>query len=178
MKPVRSMRYAALALLLVPGLVDGADRARALAQVVAAAANQGQPTITVLPAPSGASLQSYTAGSASLSLGRATYYGGHLAPGVAARKNSSSMVLSTRFGLQVACSGGSGSSLAEVTISLVGLDPSYTVSVDGAKLSSAASVIVLRCGSVTEHIVEVGVPKTRPAGPFACTLSFSAVAKY
>ncbi|HEV3329887.1 MAG TPA: hypothetical protein VG096_02830 [Bryobacteraceae bacterium] len=172
-RPVRSLRYAALALLLVPGLVDSADRARTVAQVVAAAASQGQPTITVLPASSGASLQNYTPASASLSLGRASYYGGYLAPGLAVRRNSSSLVLSSRFGLQVACSRQSGSSLVEVTTSLVGIDPSYTVSMDSARLASAP-VTVLRCGSVTEHVVEVEVPKAKPAGPIGGTLSFSA----
>ena len=177
MRPVRSLRYAALVFLLVPGVVDGADRSRALVRAVAAAVNQGQPIITVLPAATGASIQTYSAVSASLSFGRATYYGGRLAPGVTTRKNSSSMVISSRFGLRVTCSGASGSALAEVTMSLAGIDPSYTVSVDGARLAAASSVSVLRCGSVTEHVVEVEVPKTRPAGPIGGTLSFLAMSK-
>jgi|ERR1051326_1753143 hypothetical protein len=177
MRPLRSLRYTALTLLILPGLVAGADRNRALARALAAAANQVQPTVTILPAPTGASLQSYSAGSAALSLGHATYYGGARAPGVAAKKNSSSMVISTRFGLQVTCSGAAPSSLAEVTISLLGIDPSYAVRVDGAGLASAPSVTVLRCASVTEHVVEVEVPKTRPAGPLGGTLSFSASLK-
>jgi hypothetical protein len=175
---VRFLRHSAVAFLLLPGLALGGDRGRALARAVAAVVNQDQPTITVLPAATGASLQSYTAGSASLSLGRTTYYGGQLAPGVTAKKNRSSMTLSSRFGLQVTCSAAPPSSLAEVTISLVGLDASYTVSVDGAVLTSMSSVTVLRCGSVTEHVVEVEVPKTRPAASFRSSLSFSAVAKY
>src|SRR5579864_9285647 len=132
MRPLRSLRYTALALFIVPGLVAGADHNRSLLRAGAAAANQVQPIVTILPAATGASLQSYSAGSAALSLGRATYYGGALAPGVSAKKNSGSMVISSRFGLQVTCSGAAASSLAEVTISLLGIDSSYAVRVDGA----------------------------------------------
>lgn len=167
-----------LALLLAAGLAAGADRAHPLPPWIASASGRSQPTVTVLPAPSGAALQSDAAGGASLNLGQVAYYsGGHLAPGVSAKKNHTALVLSSRFGLRVDCGAGSRSSLAEVTISLADIDPSYTVSVDGVKLSPVPSVTVLRCGSVTEHKVEIEVPKTRPAGPLGSAITFSAATK-
>lgn len=166
------------AFLLIPGIAYGADRVRALAQVVAGAASQRQPTITVLPAASGAPLQSYTPGSASLSFGQAAYYGGHLAPGVAAQKNSGAMILTTRFGLRVDCPVGSPSPSVQVSMSLLDMDPSYVVSVDGRTLTSAPFVVPQWCGSVAEHRVDVEIPKTKLAGPIANTLSFSVAQKY
>lgn len=166
------------AFLLIPGFAADADRARAVAQVVAAAASSGQPTITVLSSASGAPLQSYAAGSAALSLGHAAYYGGRLSPGVAAQKNSSSMVLTTRFALRVDCPASSPSPSALVNVYLLDMDPSYVVSVDGRTLSSVPLVVSQWCGSVTEHRVDVEIPKTRPAGPIGSTLAFSATQKY
>jgi hypothetical protein len=170
------LRGPVLALWAVSGLAAGADRTHTLAQAMAAAVSQGQPTITILPAASGAPLQSHSGGSASLSFGRAAYYGGPRAPGVVAHKKINSLVLSTRFALKVGCSG--WSSFVEVTMSLFTMDPSYTVSVDGAELTTAPSVTVLPCGSLSEHRMDVEVNTTRPAGPIGSTVSFSAAAKY
>lgn len=164
--------------LLAPVLSAAGDRPRTLAQVVSAAAKQAQPIVTVLPAASGAPLQSYSTGGASLSMGRAAYYGGVSAPGVSTRKSSASMVLSTRFDLQVDCGDSPSSSLVEIVVSMADASPRYTVTIDGAKLSSMAWPTTLRCGSRTGHVVEVEVPKDRPAGPIASTISFSATPKY
>ena len=165
-----------LAVLPSPG--RPADRNRVLTRAISATVSQAQPTVTVMPAASGAFLQGSEAGRAILSLGRAAYYGGVSAPGVSARKGSSSMILSTRFALQVDCGANTLSPLAEIAVSLTGLDPSYTVTMDGAKLSSAASPVTLRCGSRTEHVLEVEIPKSRPAAPIASTISFAATPKY
>jgi hypothetical protein len=167
------LRGPVLALLTLPGLAVGADHARTLVQAMAAATSQALPTITILPAASGAPLESYAGGTASLSFGRAAYYGGPQAAGVDAQKNSRAMVISTRFALKVDCNGASSVSLTEVAISLFAIDPSYTVSVDGAKLSSAPSTTLLRCGSVSQHQLEVEITTTRPAGPIDSMLAFS-----
>lgn len=173
----RYLRGPVLALLAIPGFAAGADRARTLAQALAATATQGQPTVTILPSASGAQLQSYSAGSASLLFGQASYYSGRAAPGVAARKGKNSMILSTRFGLRVDCNG-APSALAEITFSLFSVDPSLAVSVDGLTLSTAPSVTVLPCGAVSEHQVQVEIPATRTAGPINSTLAISAKTKY
>jgi hypothetical protein len=166
-----------LALLAIPGVSAGADKARTLAQLVATVATQGQPTITILPSASGASLQSYSAETASLSLGQASYYSGRTAPGVAAQKSKGSMILSTRFAMKVDCNG-SPSPLADLTLSLFAVDPFLTVSMDGVKLSTTPSVTTIRCGSVTEHKLDVEISTKRPAGPIGTTLSFSAKPRY
>ena len=88
------------------------------------------------------------------------------------------MTLSTRFALQVNCGSGSLSSMAEIAVSLTGLDPSYTVTMDGVKLSSAGSPTTVRCGSRTEHVLEVEIPKDKPAGHIASAISFAATPKF
>lgn len=174
----RFLLFPILAMVVAPPPGTAADRRRAMARIVTAAANQAQPTVTVLPAATGAPLQTYSAGSAILSLGRAAYYGGASASGVSSRKGSSSMTLSTRFALQVDCGANSLSSMAEIAVSLTGLNPSYTLTMDGAKLSSAGSPTTVRCGSRTEHMIEIEIPKDKPAGPIASTISFAAALKY
>lgn len=175
---IRNVLGPLLAITMISGIAAGADRTGALAHLAAAAVTQTQPTITILPAATGASLQSNINGNASLSLGRAAYYGGSLPSGVVEQRKTASMVLSTRFGLKVDCGSGSPSSSAEVTISLAAIDPSYSVRVDGVTLLAAPSVTLLQCGSVTQHMVEVDVPKSKPAGNLASTLVFSAAPKY
>jgi len=176
---IRTRRLLGLVLILlaVPCFVLGADRARTLAQAMAAAAGRNQLTITILPAASGAELQSYAGGSGYLSFGQTAYYAAPKTPGVTERRNKGSMTLSTRFGLKVDCGRGS-SFFAEITMSLFAVDPSYSVSVDGVRLTNAGTPAVQRCGSVTEHRVEVEVSTARPAGPIGSTVSFSAAVKY
>jgi hypothetical protein len=174
MNYARSLHGLALVLLLAPGPAIGLDRARALAQAVAL---EAQPTISILPAVSGAPVAS-TAGGAWLSLGRAAYFGGKLGPGVTALQNHGSLVISTRFSLKVDCHAGPFSPSAEVTLSLASTDPSYGVSVDGARVSSAPLVTLLPCGSVTEHRLEVEISSSKPEGPIDSTVSFSARTKH
>ena len=85
------------------------------------------------------------------------------------------MVLATHFALKVDCGG--AQSLADVVISLSTGDFSYAVRVDGVTLSVLGAVQSLRCGSVSEHRLEVEIPKTRPAGLLLGTVSFSATTK-
>lgn len=171
----RRFQGSVAALVAFPLIGTAADRPHSLTQAITAAASQGQPSISVLTTASGAPLQSIGAGSASLALGRTAYYSGQAAAGVTQQKTSGSMILVTRFALKVDC--GAQSSLAEVSMSLLSPDPFYTVSVDGIKLSAADSLTVLRCGSMSEHRLEIEIPKTRPAGPIGSTVWFSATAK-
>src|SRR5579872_3591305 len=117
--------------LAIPAVGMGGERPQSLARF-AAATIQTQPAISILAAPSGAMLQSVNAGNASLSFGRAAYYGGNPTPGVTLGRSSSSMVLATHFALKVDC--GSAQSLADVAISLSNGDSSYSVRVDGVTL--------------------------------------------
>ena len=173
MRYLRRLRSLGLALLAVSGLATGADRARALSQAITASL-LSQPTVTVLPAGNGAPVEGYGAGGASLSFGQAAFSGGHPAPGVVERKSGSSMILSTRFDLKVACNAGARSSWAEVSISLATVDASWSISMDGVRLSSAPFVTELPCSSVTEHRLDVELSDTAPAGPFDTAVSFSA----
>src|SRR6266404_4875550 len=65
----------------------------------------GAPTITIFTAVTGASLQSHGAGSASLDLGRISYFRGSSAPGLRSQRRSRALVVSTRFSLKVDCPG-------------------------------------------------------------------------
>jgi hypothetical protein len=174
----RRLQISGLVLVSIPGFAVAGDKTRALTQAMAAATIQSQPTITILPAAAGAALQSYAGGSASLSFGQAAYFGGHSAPGVTAQKSPGSMGLSTRFGLKVTCTGAPPASSAEVEFQLFAVDPSFTVSIDGVKLTALHSITVVQCGSVSEHLVEIDIPTTKAPGPISSTLSISTKPRY
>jgi hypothetical protein len=177
-KRKRILRNLIWILLAVPGLGLCADRAHSLAEAMSVAASRKPLTVTILPAASGAQLQSYAGGSASLSFGQAAYYAAPKTPGITKRKDKGAMTLITRFGLRVDCGLGSSSSFAEVTMSLLDKDPFDTVRVDGARLTNAGTVAVQRCGSVTEHRVEVEITTLKPPGPIGTTVSFSATVQH
>ncbi|QOY86571.1 hypothetical protein [Paludibaculum fermentans] len=168
---------ATLALLvLLPYAVAAEQRPSTLAQAIAAAINRGRPTVTILAAASGASMQGLGTANPALSFGRTSYYAGRAAPGVSQQSSGGSIVMTTQFALKVDCSDPQ-SALVEIEMTLNSQDASYTVTVDGTPLSTATSATVQRCGSVSEHRVVIEVPRTRPAGPFGSTVSFSAIAR-
>jgi hypothetical protein len=170
------MRYSAIApwlgvaLSLTPWIAIAGDRASALLQ--AARANLLQPAVTILPASNGAAVGN-GAGAASISVGQVAFYGGRPAAGVTERRSGTSLILSTRFDLKIACNAASKSSWAEVSVSLSAVDVSRSVRVDGATLSLAPIVKELPCSSVTGHWLEVEVSNTASEGPFDTALSFS-----
>ncbi len=173
----RKRQCPVVALLLIPGVAAAGDRAFPVRDAITAAAGMQQAAVSILPARTGAPMETRVNGGASLSLGRVAYHGGRPGSGVAARRDTSSMALSTAFDLKVVCSGDSVTSLAEVSASLTILEPSLTFRLDGAELSSAPMLVVLRCGSVTEHWLEIEVPVTRESGPIVSSVYFSAVPK-
>ncbi len=147
---------------------------RHVTPVVAAPA---APAITILAAPTGALLRSHTASSASLDLGRVSYFKGTSAPGESSRKNSGSFVISTRFALKIDCPGSSPSSQVKVTVSRLDAAPSHAISIDGAILGSAPQALVqsMPCGSAAEHRLDMEVPVFTPAGSIGSTIAFVAM---
>lgn len=165
-----------LALLAFPVLVFCGQRSRTLVRDIVGKTANGQVSVIILPAASGAPLLNYGPGSTSLSLGHVAYYGRGEAFGVRARRTPEALILSTRFGLKVEC-GGWQPSFAEVTVSLVDLDPSYAVSMDGKRLSVAPLPIPTRCGVVTEHLIEMQIPAAHPDGPIGNKVAFLATVR-
>ncbi|MGJ5815261.1 hypothetical protein [Paludibaculum fermentans] len=132
--------------------------------------------MTILAAASGAPMHGLGTANPALSFGHTSYYAGRSAPGVSQRSSGGSIVMTTQFALKVDCSD-TQAVLVEIEMTLISPDASYTVIVDGAPLSTMTSATVQRCGSVSEHRLEIEVPKTRPAGPFGSTVSFTAIAR-
>jgi hypothetical protein len=143
--------------------------------IVLVGAAPAAPTITILAAASGTLIRSLGVNSASLDLGRVSYFQGSSVPGQSIRKNSRSFVISTRFGLRVDCPGSSSFSRVTVTMSRLDSDGSYAIRVDGIALGSAAQTLVqsIPCGSASEHRLDVSVPISSPAGPIDSTIALA-----
>ena len=137
------------------------------------------PTITILAAATGGLVRNQSAGNASLDLGRVSYFKGSSAPGESSRKNSRSLVISTRFALRVDCPGSSASSRVNVTISRLDAAPSLVLTIDGTTVGSAAQTLVqfMSCGSGGEHRLDVEVPVSTLAGSIGSTVAFVATLK-
>ena len=139
----------------------------------------GTPTVTIFTAATGGSIRSHGAGSASIDLGRISYFRGSSAPGLQSQRRSRSLIISTRFALKVDCPGSSRSSQVEVTMSRLDADPSHSIDIDGSRLGLAAQPLVpaMLCGSSGEHRLEVEVPASAPAGPLGINVAFLATLK-
>jgi hypothetical protein len=141
-----------------------------------AATASSLPTITILPAPSGAMLRSEGPGNAALDLGRVSYFRGASAPGESSRRTSGSLVISTRFALKVDCPGSTPSSRVDVTMSRTDAAETHEMAIDGIKLGTAPQPLAesMPCGSSGEHRLEVEVPVSTPAGPIGSNVAFEA----
>jgi hypothetical protein len=167
-------RLGMLALLTHPvafGQTAGIPRTGAPATIPSTA-----PTITILPATTGALVRSQGAGNAALDLGKVSYFKGTSAPGQSIQKNPSAFVISTRFAIKVDCPGSSSSSRVNVSVSRADASASHSMAVDGTALGTAPQLLVqsMRCGSSGEHRLDVEVPISTPAGPIGSTIAFLA----
>jgi hypothetical protein len=155
---------------------QAAGAPRSTTPVVAASA---APTITILPAATGASgalLRSQGANHASLDLGRVSYFRESSAPGESSQKTSRSLVVSTRFALRVDCPGSAPFSKVNVTMSRLDGAPSHAITIDGTTVRSAAETLLqsMPCGSAGEHRLDVEVPVSTPSGSIGSTVAFEA----
>ncbi len=143
-----------------------------------AAPPPGPPVLTISPASSGAFIQSYSGGSASMDLGRFSYFGAMPAAGTSLQKSAGSLVISTRFLLTVNCPG-KNSSTADIAVFLADASSQPVFFLDGIRLSHVSQPLTVSqpCGSSTEHTLEMTVPATAPAGPIAETLNFTVTRK-
>ncbi len=138
--------------------------------------NPAAPTITILPAATGAMLRNQGTRNASLDLGRVSYFRGTSAPGQSIRKQPGAFVISTRFALKVDCPGSSSSSRVNVTMSRLDAADLHAISIDGTPVRSSEQTLVqsMPCGSAGEHRLEVAVPVSTPAGTIGSTVAFAA----
>jgi hypothetical protein len=133
------------------------------------------PTITILPAPTGAMLQTQGTGNASMDLGQVSYYKGTSALGETSQVNPGAFVISTRFALKVDCPRNS-SSQVNLTVSRLDAPASYAIAIDGIALGPTAQMLAssISCGSSGEHRLDLEVPVSTPAGPIGSTVAFTA----
>ncbi len=163
-----------LALLANPGAFgQPAAAPRFFTSVVA---NPAAPTITILPAATGALLRNPGFSNASLDLGRVSYFRGTSAPGESSQRHSRSFVTSTRFVLRVDCPATSAVSKVNVTMSRMDSADTHLMRIDGTPVRSAEQVLVqsMPCGSQGEHRLDVEVPVSTPAGPISSNVAFLA----
>jgi hypothetical protein len=152
------------------GQPPGAPRAT----IPVATVNTG-PAITILPAGNGASLQNLGAGSASLDIGRISYFGGSSVSGANSHKTPNSFIVVTRFVLWLDCPGSPPSARAKVSVSRADAGASHSLAIDGVKLGTAAQPLSsMACGSGSEHRLDVEVPISTPAGSIGSTVAFVA----
>jgi hypothetical protein len=140
-------------------------------------AASGAPTITIMAAATGALVRSMAASNASLDLGSVSYFKGASRPGESSSKTSTSLVITTRFGLRVDCPGRpAGSGQVSVTMSRPDPSSSHAIAVDGISLGIAGQTLVqsMPCGSSGEHRLDVEVPVSTPAGSIGSTVAFLA----
>lgn len=145
---------------------------RTITPIMAASA----PTITILAAATGALVRSQGASSALLDLGPVSYFKGTSAPGESGRRNSGSLVISTRFVLKVDCPGSLSSSRVNVTMSRLDAAASHAIAIDGTTVGSAAQTLVdsMPCGSRGEHRLDLEIPVSTQAGSIESTIAFVA----
>ena len=157
--------------LLVNRAALGQPGAPKTAPVIPAA-----PTVTILPAATGALMRSQGVSTASLDLGRVSYFRGTSAPGESSQRHSKSLIISTRFAIRIDCPGSPPSSKVDVTMSRLDAAPSHAITIDGTTIGPAAQTLVqsMPCGSGGEHRLDVEVPVSTPAGSIGSTVAFSA----
>ena len=144
--------------------------------IATVAANPAAPSITILPAATGALLRNQGSANASLDLGRISYFRGTSAPGQSSQKRSGVLVISTRFGLKVDCPGNSAASKVNVTMSRLDAADTHAIRIDGTPVRSTDQTLVqsMPCGSAGEHRLEVEVPVSTPAGTIGSNVVFAA----
>lgn len=145
--------------------------------VTPAVAAPGSPAITILAAATGALLRSQGAANASLDLGPVSYFTGTTSPGSSSRKNSRSLMVSTRFALKIDCPGSMASSKVNVTMSRLDAADSHAIRIDGITLGLTEQSLAqfMTCGSAAEHRLDMEVPVSTPAGWIASTIMFVAM---
>jgi hypothetical protein len=148
---------------------------RAARGVPAGTSAPAAPTVTILAASTGAMIRGQGA-SATLDLGRVSYFRGASAPGESSKKTPGALVISTRFALRVDCPGSPPSAQVNVTMSRTDATATHSIAIDGIVLGSAAQFLEqsMPCGLSGEHRLDVEVPVSTPAGSIGSTVAFEA----
>ena len=135
------------------------------------------PVVQVVAAPTGANVRATGTGLGSLDLGAVSWARTPQTGGVTQTKDKSSFTVATKIGLRLGCSAADGSRLANVSAFLQTADSIYTILLDGIRMSLSPTVVIpaAACGSTTQHLLEVAVPITAPAGPINPSLGFGVV---
>jgi hypothetical protein len=168
-------RLSTWVLLLAPGTAFG----QAVAgphTIISVATVLAAPTVTILTAATGALVRNQAAGNASLDFGRVAYFTGTSAPGESIRTSSKSFLISTRFSLRVDCPGSPSSAHVSVSMARMDASASHMITIDGNTVALAAQPLVpfMRCGSSSEHRLDVEVPVSTPAGSIGSSVVFVA----
>jgi hypothetical protein len=135
------------------------------------------PVVQVVASPAGANVRGTGTGLGSLDFGHVSWAKAPQTGGVTQTKDKASFTLATKIGLRLACSAADGGRLANVSAFLQQADSTYTVLLDGVRMSLSPTVVIpaAACGSTTQHLLEVLVPITAPSGPINPSLGFGVV---
>lgn len=125
-------------------------------------------SITFLTAANGAPAQNLGAGQGLLNLGSISYSSrGTGTEAVQAQKGNFSV--STRFGVRIGEVGRRHAGTVNVSAALVNPNTLRSVRVDGVRLTIVPQIIGRRIsyGTVSEHVLQVTIPTSDPAGPLS-----------
>jgi hypothetical protein len=115
--------------------------------------------VRLVALPDGVALNGTAGGTWDLDLGKFSYAAAPAKPNISARRLSSSLVVSTEFGVEIvngSISGGTATLLALLQSVLA----RYSVRIDGILLESSALPVAphLRMGTVSRHRLEIEIP--------------------
>lgn len=139
--------------------------ARTSPEAIRSMAGGNDIVIRILPLPGGTPILGGETGQGILELGTASYASGRRG-NVTTEKHDQYFTILTEFGLKLEKQNGSNTGAATLSAYLENPDPSCSFFLDGIQISAVPRIISahMRTGNVTEHRMEVRVPKTAPAG--------------
>lgn len=122
-------------------------------------------TVRLVSLPGGAEVIGGNSGVGTLDFGRISYFSPSY-PRTATKKDSHALTTTAEFGLELEAPGSSPNGAAMLSAYLAEPSPNCAYLVDGIRLTTAPQVISahVEYGTITEHRLEMKVPKSAPAG--------------
>lgn len=154
-------------LLLAWGVTDASGQRRPAVKLSPPVVKQSPSinssiAISLVALGNGPSVPGGATGQGTMQLGKVSSGGGARIPGVVVGRRPHSMVVRTVFGVRLDYGVSTGS--AKLSAFLLQPDSRYQIFVDGVKLGASAQLIQagVRYGAVTQHRLEIEVPKSLP----------------
>ena len=130
-------------------------------------------SVTFLTAANGAPTQNLGAGQGLLDLGNISYFSKGSGSGTEVQSQKNAFTVSTRFAVRIGEINRHRAGTVNVSAVLVNPNVLRTVRLDGIRLSAAPQIIARRVsyGTVTEHLLQITIPTSDPAGPLSDAVS-------